>query len=148
MSVRDDVALLKQIPLFAKVDDAQLNVLAFSVERIKLANGEVLFRDGETGSGAFIVAKGEVELVRNVGAGDVTINAGEGMLIGEQTMFADVPYRGTAHTENGAEVLKISRQLFYRVAEEFPDLAVEAIKSVNEKLNSTLTDLSRVRRDL
>ena len=44
--------------------------------------------------------------------------------------------------------LKITKELFYRVAEEFPDLAVEAMRTVNDKLDATLADLRLVQREL
>ena len=63
-------------------------------------------------------------------------------------MFADVPYRGTARAQTKAVTYKIDRALFYKVAEEFPELAAAAIKVVNEKLDATLADLRAVQRDI
>jgi CRP-like cAMP-binding protein len=148
MSIKDDVALLKAIPLFSKVDASQLNVLAFSLERLALDEGEVLFRDGDDGDGAYVVIEGSLELARRTAGKETATTVERGTLVGEQTMFAPVPYRGTAKAQGRTQVLKISRTLFYKVAEEFPDLAVEAVKSVNEKLNHTLADLRTAQRNL
>lgn len=149
MSVKDDVALLKKIPLFARVDESRLNVLAFSTERVDLREGEVLYKNGQPGAAAFVVVSGEIGIRRSGKAEDAPeIVAGSGSLIGEQSMFAGVPYRGMASAMTPVVVLKISKELFYRVAEEFPDLAIEAIQAVNAKLDATLADLRRVQRDL
>jgi len=149
MSVKDDVALLKQIPLFAKVDESRLNVLAFSTERISVREGDVLYKNGQPGAAAFVIVDGEIGIRRLNKPDEVPeIIAGPGSLIGEQSMFAGVPYRGTATALATVVVLKISKDLFYRVAEEFPDLAIEAIQAVNEKLDATLADLRLVQRDL
>ena len=72
--------------------------------------------------------------------------ARRGSLIGEQCMFAGVPHRGTATAIFDVEAMKISKELFYRVAEEFPDLAVAAVRAVSRKLDATLTDLSIIQR--
>ena len=56
--------------------------------------------------------------------------------------------RGLARARGASELVKISRELFYKVAEEFPDLAQAAIKSVNDKLDATLADLRAAQRDL
>src|SRR5690606_5740074 len=135
MSSKDDVALLKGLPLFARVDSSHLNVLGFALERTELENDETLFRDGDAGEGAFLVTAGNVVLARRIAGREATVNAGRCTLIGEQSMFADVPYRGTAKASERTTVLRIGRDLFYKLAEEFPDLAVEAMRSVNEKLN-------------
>jgi len=148
MSVKDDVALLKKIPLFSTVDDSQLNVLAFAVERLRVDAGDTLFYDGEHGTGAFVIVKGTVSVTRPTPAGDAEVEVGPGALIGEQVMFAEIPHRSTARATSNVEAFKISRELFYRVAEEFPDLAAHAIRAVNEKLNATLSDLGRVARDM
>lgn len=149
MAIKDDVALLKRIPLFGKVDESQLNVLAFSTERITVRAGEVLYKDGQPGSAAFVVVDGKIAIHRGSKAGgEADIIAGPGSLIGEQSMFASVPYRGTATAKEPVVALKISKELFYRVAEEFPDLAVEAMRAVNDKLDATLADLRLVQREL
>ncbi len=149
MAVKDDVALLKRIPLFSKVDESQLNVLAFSTERVNVRKGEVLYKHGQPGSAAFVVVDGEIGI--QSGGNDEPepdIVAGPGSLIGEQSMFAGVAYRGTATAISPVVTLKISKDLFYRVAEEFPDLAAEAMRTVSEKLDATLADLRLVQRDL
>ncbi len=149
MAVKDDVALLKRIPLFAKVDESQLNVLAFSTERVAVRKGEILYKHGQPGSAAFVIVDGEIGIKRNDKSEDgPEVVAGPGSLIGEQSMFASTPYRGTATAVSPVMALKISKELFYRVAEEFPDLAVEAVRTVNEKLDATLSDLRLVQRDL
>ena len=149
MAVKDDVALLKRIPLFAKVDESRLNVLAFSTERVAVRKGHVLYKHGQPGSAAFVIVDGEIGIQRNEKSDSgPEIIAGPGSLIGEQSMFASAPYRGTATAISPVMALKISQELFYRVAEEFPDLAVEAIRTVNEKLDATLSDLRLVQRDL
>ena len=149
MAVKDDVALLKRIPLFSKVDESQLNVLAFSTERVTVRKGEILYKHGQPGGAAYVIVDGEIGIQRGTKKEDgPDIIAGPGSLIGEQSMFAGVDHRGTAKALAPVVALKISKELFYRVAEEFPDLAVEAIRAVNEKLDATLSDLRLVQRDL
>lgn len=149
MAVKDDVALLKRIPLFTKVDESRLNVLAFSTERVNVRKDEILYKDGEPGSAAFVVVDGTIGIrLRAKADEEPEIVAGPGSLIGEQSMFAAIPYRGTATAQSPVVALKISKELFYRVAEEFPDLAAEAMRTVNDKLDATLSDLRLVQRDL
>ena len=149
MAVKDDVALLKRIPLFAKVDESRLNVLAFATERVNVRKDEVLYKHGEPGSAAFVVVDGTIGIrLRAKADEEPEVLAGPGSLIGEQSMFAAIPYRGTATAQSPVVALKISKELFYRVAEEFPELAAEAMRTVNDKLDATLSDLRLVQRDL
>ena len=149
MSVKDDVTLLKRIPLFAKVDESRLNVLAFSTERVTVNAGNALYKDGQPGNAAYVIVDGEVGIRRaQADDDDFDVVARSGSLIGEQCMFAGVPHRGTATAVSNVEAMKISKELFYRVAEEFPDLAIEAIRAVSKKLDATLSDLNIVQRQL
>jgi len=124
-------------------------VLAFSTERVSVRKGEVLYKEGQPGDAAFMIVEGEIGIRRTKAPGtEPEIIAGPGSLIGDQAMFASVPYRGTASALSPVMALKITKELFYRVAEEFPDLATEALRTVSEKLDATLADLRLAQRDL
>ncbi|HTU28899.1 MAG TPA: cyclic nucleotide-binding domain-containing protein [Solirubrobacteraceae bacterium] len=72
----DEIAVLKQVPLFAMLSAHVLEDLARALERLDLPAGEVVTREQEPGSRYFVVAAGELEVsvegahVRELGPGD------------------------------------------------------------------------------
>ena len=79
MSLNEEVELLRNIPLFAKLEPSKLKLLAFTAERITYETDQVLFRQGDVGDAAYIIVDGKatpvlLEELRIV-AGDVTTPA-------------------------------------------------------------------------
>ena len=58
MSLNEEVELLRNIPLFAKLEPSKLKLLAFTAERITYEADQVLFRQGEVGDAAYIIVDG------------------------------------------------------------------------------------------
>ncbi len=52
MSLNEEVDLLRQIPLFSKIDPSKLKLLAFTSERLTFGSGQDLFQQGDVGDTA------------------------------------------------------------------------------------------------
>ncbi len=145
MRVKSDVEYLRQIPLFAGVDAAHLQVLSFSTKRRNFASGRLLFKEGETGSAAFMVIEGTVELFTGRRASRRQVaEAGEGALLGETAMVAGAPYSVSAKAESKVVALEITRKIFFAVADEFPGFAAHVMGALNERLEENLDDLKEI----
>ena len=59
MSLNEEVDLLRQIPLFSKIDPSKLKLLAFTSERLSFGSGQDLFQQGDVGDTAYIIIDGE-----------------------------------------------------------------------------------------
>ena len=46
MSLQQDVDLLRNIPLFAKIEPSKLKLLAFTAERLSFTDGDIVCRQG------------------------------------------------------------------------------------------------------
>ena len=49
MSIEQEVEILRNIPMFAKIEPAKLKLMAFASERITFKPGQALFRQGTPG---------------------------------------------------------------------------------------------------
>jgi CRP/FNR family transcriptional regulator, dissimilatory nitrate respiration regulator len=58
----EDPALLRRVPYFASLPAAELSALARQCASRALAKGEVLFQEGETCRGLYVVAEGKVQI--------------------------------------------------------------------------------------
>lgn len=149
MSLDQDVALLKSIPLFEDFPAEHIRLIAFSAEPLKLPAGTVLFREGAQADTGYVVVSGAVELVRETGDGpqNPTI-AGPGALIGELALLCPTTRPATATTLAPAELLVVSRRLLRRVLEEYPEMAEGLRQALAVKLARLNADLGTTRRRL
>lgn len=124
MSLNDDIRLFSEVPLFRELDGDQLRLLAFGAERRPVAAGQELFREGSPAEAAFVVSRGSFELY--VTARDGTARADgiatRGTLLSELALVTMVERKFTAIAIEDSEVLRVSRGLFHRLLEEYPQV--------------------------
>ena len=142
MSVRADAETLRSIPIFADCDPVHLQVLAFSSERQQFRAGESLIVQGQPGTSSFLILSGEADLLIGRNRHEESVgSAGPGALLGEVAMIGGVPYSVTARASAPLAAARISRSLFMRVAEEFPDFGRNVFRALGGKLDGSISDL-------
>lgn len=153
MSIKEEVDLLRRIPLFANVEASKLKLLAFTSERIAFEAGHVLFNQGDMGDAAYIVIEGEAEVLVKGPVGPVQVALlGRNAIVGEIAILCDVPRTATIRARDRLVCLRISKELFLRLINEFPQIAVAVVRELasrveasNEKLRDTLAQLEKLR---
>lgn len=138
MSLKEEVEILRGIPLFAKIEPAKLKLLAFTSQRLSFAVGETLCRQGEPGDSAFIVLEGEAEISIDTPAGKVTVaKVTRNAVIGEIAILCDVPRTATVTAISPLQALRIDKDTFFRLVTEFPQMAVEIMRELARRLDRT-----------
>ena len=146
MSLEQEVELIRQFPIFSKIQPAMQKLLCFSSERLTYDAGQVMFNAGDPGDAAYIVIEGSVEISVPTPSGPIIVNTlGRNELIGEIAIFGEVPRTATAKALSRLETLKISKELFIKVIRENPDAAIELIKILAARLANTTGQLTRTR---
>lgn len=145
MSLRTDIELLSRVPLFRGMNDEQLRLLAFGAEKRSLSRGQTLFSRGTRVSTAFVVASGTIGLATHTRAGNRRIeDAGPGSLLCELALISEHECSLTAVAVDDCEVLQVTRSLFSRLLDEFPQLAIALDQRIRDNLNRMINELSRV----
>lgn len=145
MSLQQEVGLLKKIPMFSKIDPAKLKLLAFTSERLSYAAGQVLFRQGDPGDAAFVIISGEAEVSIDTDNGPLIVaNLADHDFVGEIAILCDVPRTATVTARSNLEALRISKDLFFRLIKEFPEIATEVMRELAHRLEHTNTQLRMV----
>jgi len=122
MTIEEDIAFLQRIPTLRELGEAALRILAIGVESRFLATGEVLFTSGEPADGAYIVLEGSFNLKPGwPRARDVV--AGPGTLLGESALLVETTRPATATARESSRVMRISRSMFLRMLDGYPDAA-------------------------
>ena len=138
MSLAEEVELLRKIPLFANIETPKLKLLAFTSERVAFKAGEILCRQDEIGRSAFIIISGEAEIIVNTPGGpQVVAVVGKNDFVGEIAILCDVPRTATVRARTNLTTLCISKDLFFRLVTEFPQMAVEIMRVLAQRLEKT-----------
>jgi Cyclic nucleotide-binding domain len=83
------------------------------VRRIKFEPGEVIFREGEAADKFFVIAKGEVEVFRDVGGGEDTLGTmGPGEFFGELGLLMEKGRTASVRARDEVELLALDREEF------------------------------------
>ncbi|MGN6469883.1 MAG: cyclic nucleotide-binding domain-containing protein [Rhizobiaceae bacterium] len=125
MALDDDIRLISGVPLFASFTPDQLRLLAFGAENMRLAPGQLLYEAGARADGAFVVAEGSIGLFREDADGERVLLAtiGRGAMLGELALIADAVRPTGAVALEETDLVRLSRKLFHRILQEYPELA-------------------------
>ena len=149
MGLSEEVELLRNIPLFAKIEPAKLKLLAFTSERLTFASGQELFHQGDSGDATYIIISGAAEILIDSDNGPMMVaTVGRNDIIGEIAILCDVPRTATVRASEELETLKISKDLFFRLIAEFPQISIGIMRELAERLERTTNQLRDARTKL
>ena len=142
MSMQEEVELLKNIPLFAKIDPSKLKLLAFASARLTYAVDDILFDQGDTGDAAYIIIGGEAEvLVATPGGPLVVATLKQNEIVGEIAILCNVPRTATVRAKTQLTALRVTKDLFFSLVVEFPEIAVEIMRELGHRRDRTTKQL-------
>lgn len=142
-----DQDLLRNIPLFAKLDEQDRATLAGMLQSRQLAPNEPIFWIGERGDDMFIVQHGQVRLSYTDESGhDVTLaNVGPGAFFGELSLLDGGHRTATARTVTDTTLLTLDRSVFYQFIERHPAAAILVISTLATRQRENLEKLRQVK---
>ena len=142
MSLKEEVEILRNIPLFANLEGSKLKLLAFTAERLTYHAGQTLFRQGEPGDAAYIILAGEADVVVGTPNGPLSVaKLGRNAVVGEIAILCDVPRTATVKAETEVVTLRITKDLFFRLVMEFPQIGIEIMRVLANRLERTTVQL-------
>ena len=145
MTLQQDVDLLRNIPLFSKIEPSKLKLLAFTAERLAFGAGEILCRQGDEGDSAYIIIEGEADVLVDTDTGPVTVaTLGANDFLGETAILCDVPRTATVRARTDLETLMISKDLFFQLVCQFPSMSIEIMRELARRVERTTAQLREV----
>lgn len=142
MSLQEEVELLRNIPLFRKIEPSKLKLLAFTSERLTFQDGHRLFAQGDAGDAAYIIIDGTADVKIGTDSGEITVaSLGKGDVVGEIAILCDVPRTASVDARTKVVTLKITKELFFRLVNEFPQISIEIMRELAARLERTNTQL-------
>ncbi|WP_170294917.1 cyclic nucleotide-binding domain-containing protein [Roseospira navarrensis] len=99
--------------------------------------GDVIFREGDPSTTAYVVASGEVTLVKETERGLVQLaTLGKGELLGEMGAVDTDPRSATAVARTPVSLHAFSRKAFVRKLEEDPEMALRLVVRLSRRLRN------------
>lgn len=149
MSINQEVELLRRIPMFSKIDPAKLRLLAFASERVTFPAGEILFHQGDPADAAYLIIDGSVAVTVQLASGPLLVaKVGKDQIVGEIGIICDVPRTATITAEQQTITLKITRDLFFQMINDFPVMGVEIMRVLAHRLEHTTAQLRNCQQRL
>ncbi len=146
MSLNEEVELLRNIPLFSKIDPSTLKLLAFASERVIFGAGQELFHQGDSGDTAYIIIDGNADVLIDSPGGELAVaKIGKNELVGEIAILCDVPRTATLRADDQVTTLAISKDLFFQMVREYPDMGIEIMRELAQRLEQTNAQLRDAR---
>ncbi|MBI3763066.1 MAG: CoA-binding protein [Chloroflexi bacterium] len=104
---------LRKVPFFADLPDSDLDRLCQGIEEIQLPAGEVLFNEGDSADRAYVIQKGDLEILKTSGGREVLLRvAHESEVIGEMALLEDTPRTATLRAKTDCLLLTIGHEQF------------------------------------
>jgi CRP/FNR family cyclic AMP-dependent transcriptional regulator len=131
--------LLAGTPLLAGVDPQGIAMIAQRMVEVDFPKDHVIARQGEVGTGFFLVASGSVRVVRN---GQTIANIGSGDFFGELSVLDGRPRVAQVVANEPTTCLGLATWEFEAVVKEQPAVALAVLRGLAGRLRE-LTEAHR-----
>ncbi len=149
MSLDNDILLLSRVALFEGFEEEHLRLLAFGADKRSFKKGAKLFAKGAYADGGYVIISGTVDITADSEEyAEKLASYGSGSLIGELAMISENNRTVTATARDQVETFKITRLLFHRMLEEYPNLAALLHARISQSVQDFITKLERIQRNL
>lgn len=147
MTIEDDIAFLSQVPVLRRLGAPALRILAIGAEAYSVEAGQILFSAGDTADCAYIVQQGSFQITPER-AGDTELIAEPGALLGEAALLVQSQRLATAVAREDSIVLRISRTMFLRMLDSYPEAAQRLRELIATRADQWAREMENVRAAL
>src|SRR5437879_4679374 len=135
MTMQEETATLRAIPMFAGMNPAQLRLLSFTSERVSFLPGDAFIKEGEPADTAYVVIKGEAEILIEGPAGPTIVaSAGPNSVVGEVSLLLKSRRTATVRAKTPMCCLQLSSDVFYQLSRAYPDFAIGVMRDLAGRL--------------
>ncbi len=148
--LKDEVDLLRSIPMLASLPVNKLKLLAFASDHVSYGENEILFKQGDEADAAYIVISGCADVLVESGGGKTSKVAelGPNSFVGDMAILCDIPRTATVRANVALDTLRIRKEHMMDLMKESPVLAMAVLKELVQRLAKTTHDLSDAREEI
>jgi CRP-like cAMP-binding protein len=132
------VYVLKKIPLFASLPEADQEYLASLVRRKAIRKGELLFRQGDEGTALYIILQGRIKISVSRRTDTVTLAIlGQGEFLGEMALLDELPRSADAMALEDSQLYALNRKDFFSFLKNNENAVHAILSSLSLRLRKT-----------
>jgi CRP/FNR family cyclic AMP-dependent transcriptional regulator len=138
MNLNEEVELLKTVPIFRKMEPARLKLLAFTSERMNFGEGQEVCHQGDPGDTMYVILGGIADVLIDSPSGQIAVaQMKKNSFFGEMAILLDVPRTATIKAVEPLSTLKITKDTFYKLVAEIPEMAIEVMRELAHRVEDT-----------
>ena len=136
MTMLTSLDLIRRVPLFSMLTDAQAVTVADGVVKRRFKRGEMIVEQGKKTNALFILLNGRARVVSTDSRGREVILATlqPGDHIGEMSLIDNEPHSATVRAEVQTDVLMLGRAEFARCLPENSSMAYAVMRGLVQRL--------------
>ncbi len=147
--LKDEVDLLRSIPMFADLPANKLKLLVFASDRVRYSANETLFLQGDDADSAYVVISGEADVLVSTGGKPSKVAVlGPNSFVGDMAILCDIPRTATVKANGDVEALRIRKEHVMELINDTPSFALSVLKEIVQRLAKTTKDLSEAREQI
>lgn len=145
MSIEDDIAFLERVPTLRLLGRTALRILAIGAESRYVHEGDALFHAGDAADGGYVVQEGSFDLRSATPMVSEEFVASPGTLLGELALLTETMRPATAIAREPSTVIRISRSLFLKMLEGYPDAAHTLREQIAARAAQSMQEMGNIR---
>jgi len=137
----EKISLLKSIPLFSGLGDAELHALFDHASVRSFVKNSVIINDGDESDSLYVIASGKVKIfLMNDKGREIILNyQSTGEYFGELSLLDQVCRSASVKTLEACQFIVITKAAFMRCISMHPEIALRLIRDLTARLRD-LTD--------
>ncbi len=134
---RQDLEILRRVPIFAGLDESQLQGVLRDSSIRNHAKGRNLFQQGDAADRFYVVIDGWVKIFRLTPDGDQAVMSlfARGESFAEAAMFMGGRFPASAEVVEDARLLRVESKPFEKRLHAEPEIAVAMLASVSQRMH-------------
>ena len=124
---------LARVPMFAGLEPALRDAVAQRARPVRVAAGEWLFREGESGDALYVVRAGRMHVVDGA-TGALIREIGRGDAVGELALLTGSPRAASVRAARATDLLAVYRRDFDELLHTAPALPLALTRTLAEQL--------------
>lgn len=143
MSIVSNVELLRRVPLFSLLTEAQAQQVADAVVKRRFKRGDRIVEQGLKSNALYIILSGRARVLATDARGREVILATlqQGDYIGEMSLIDNDPHSATVRAEVQTDVLMLGRAEFARCMPESDSMAYAVMRVLVQRLRQSLRNI-------
>jgi cAMP-dependent protein kinase regulator len=120
-------AHLREVPLFAELEDDELDAVGRTATELQFDPGKILMTEGEVAHDMVVVLEGTLEVTRD---GEHIADIGPGGFAGEMALLTRTTRNSTVRAKTPITVIHIDGRSFSSLLADVPQIAVKMLPVV------------------